>query len=250
MTRDGKSLDDMASLYAQSNKPQWVLMWRMFGTNGHVLKPTAGSVFTNFVKRVPECLEHPRIDHQTETSHLFRRNDRFCNQNFPSYEEGRMAALPYLEKSICDHAWLVPNGGYEGNSPHLCVGEDNDRLWALSSVVNEREIWVNHYSTRSKKEWMQKLRRGRANSEVWKRKVEEDDLSSLSDYYSVEEDFDAVFAVFNMCGRLAHHLSACCLTYLLGDGGIGLGGLPEQVRHGLHKRCSSDKVGLMSLRMR
>ena len=176
-------------------QPQWTLLWRTFGTSGWAARPAGRSALASFILRVPLCEAPPdaaaalaagsssaavsssssssppppsllRSRREARRSGGRERPEaplgyahRSCNER---YLPKRFAPHPYLEKALCDSAWLAAHGGFAGLNPHYCVGS---REWTAIRVVDPRQVWLNHYTTRSQQEWEAKLRRGRATGD-------------------------------------------------------------------------------------
>jgi hypothetical protein len=225
------------------NKPQWLFLWRSFGTSGFESSPPNGTFFTNFIMRTPlSCDEHGPIEELLPNKTYDATSQRECNQYF----EGKTdySALPYLEKAMCDANWF---GQDISNSAHYCFqSEDNEKMVDKSQFVDIRKIWINHYVTRSKKEWLQKILRGRANVDDIHHVNE---TSKLVDYFSEVVDLEIIDLVNKLCQRnyasmqdevLGRKLGECCSHHLLGIKGLS-SFYPVETKAALKKVCALDR---------
>lgn len=148
----------------------------------------------------------------------------------------RFAPNPYMEKSMCQADWLINNEGFKGNTPHFC-SESGVNLWNVSAVIDSSKVWINHYATRSKQEWLSKLLRGRPHSSDWGHIPLKE---HLKDPFSSTVDIDAVLAIYGICDRGDPRTKGCCVNFLLGDGGLGMDGLPLLVQKELLTECTNQ----------
>jgi hypothetical protein len=225
------------------NKPQWLFLWRSFGTSGFESSPPNGTFFTNFIMRTPlSCDEHGPIEELLPNKTYDATSQRECNQFYENKTD--FSAKPYLEKATCDADWF---GQDYSNTPHYCFqSEDNEKMVDKSQFVDIRKIWINHYVTRSKQEWLHKILRGRANVDNLEYVNE---TSKLVDYFSEVVDLEIIDLVNKLCQRnyasmqdevLGRKLGECCSHHLLGIKGMS-SFYPVETKAALKKYCALDR---------
>jgi hypothetical protein len=189
------------------SKMQFTMLWKAFGTSGHMVQPREGTYVSNFILRTSDCDLPTQLPEAPGSSgagfdghvdkaalfHLQISDFHSCNERY----EGKInhAALPYFEKPMCDADWF-------GNSPqlhlvHYCASAHP----STTQLVNSSKVWVNHYVTRSREEWFSKINRGRAGggnfvASTFSEPAKEEELV---DVYNNVVDLDAIESVFKLC---------------------------------------------------
>lgn len=132
--------------------------WKIFGSSNLCKKPE-GLVISNYLRRAKEKFE---INGHIKTI----CNPRYCsgigNPHYPKYVIG-----------------------------HYCVDDSNNRVdGAFSDEFSFEKIWVNHYFTKSREEWREKVKRGKADC----RQMREWKEFELHDRNEVYDDTMLVYA--------------------------------------------------------
>jgi hypothetical protein len=242
--------------------PQWSVGWRSFGTSGLETNPTSGTYFTSFIMKAPKCnkyvdinggsgggktqldqLSPPPPPSSSSSDDMMRHNAwRSCNFPYIDKKMVNFTAAPYLDKAICDSDWF----GFDDSSAnaHFCYFSSSSpqRVWNKTKFIELDVMWINHYVTRSRKEWYEKVKRGRPNVDVFDHSAS---IDELVDYFSEEVDLDMIEFVQRLCSVVrdfpsTNQSSQCCTHVLLGAKGISHE-FPPNVQAKLNQFCKEDE---------
>jgi hypothetical protein len=248
--RNGTKLGDLFALDSSNDDiilnrkfPQWLFVWRNFGTSGHYTHPKDATFITSYIMRVPLFCgdaHSPFLFPYQPGDIGGRRTSGSCK---PFYlNKTVFAAKPYLTKPMCDADWYGQH--HRRGTPHYCFGGMDiiEAKWKSIHELNIYEAWISHYVTRSKKHWFDKVSRGRLNYHpdfVYAR-----DVDDLVDYYSEEIDLDTIESVNRMCRNVRDFgvnvkLSECCRLQMLGARGVAHS-YPNRTKQALIEYCHED----------
>lgn len=109
------------------------LNWRLFGTSGHETRPS-GLQIENFLTRVPDQISY--------------------NVNVKTIAQPKFLIEP--NQNCAGHYWSYTQGQTCVNTEKIPVASHSDN----SGSPSDRPAYLNHYYTRSKMEFMEKVARG------------------------------------------------------------------------------------------
>lgn len=91
------------------------------------------------------------------------------DENFSANKHIKSIVQPrFVKRSMDPHAFIYRKG-------HFCVNEKFNRITNAFSPLTVKKIQINHYYCRSLEEYEEKLKRGRADNDTIKRKLEDFD---------------------------------------------------------------------------